>query len=174
MEFVDLVKTQLFPILKKYDFEISEEITDSIVFQSWELEIGTFYNPYDRTSSISIGKKGEEQLPLYDSVVQEIFNSSLPVEQVTPETFVHNLSLVFQTKEGESLLKGNSEPFTKATEAKIHNDFAGFMQKQTLAAAAKAWEAQDYGTFIAIMEKLDRNQLPESWLLKYSIAKKKS
>ena len=61
----------------------------------------------DKSFLVEIGKRDETLYSLNDYVVKELFNSSLSVEQVTPEIFVQNLSMLFATQEGIEILQGN-------------------------------------------------------------------
>jgi hypothetical protein len=46
MEFNTLVRTQLFPILQKYEFEIAEEFKNIVRFQSSVMKVNVVFNDY--------------------------------------------------------------------------------------------------------------------------------
>jgi hypothetical protein len=173
MEFNVLVKTRLFPILQKYGFEIAEEFKNILQFQSSVIVINIVFNNYEKSCYISMGKKEDTLLPLNDNAVKELFNSSLSVEQVTPEIFVQNLSTLFETKKGAEILKGNIAPFIKFKLSEINDYNTELLKKQALEAASKAWEANDYVGFVENIDKVGVSKIPQSYQLKYKIAKQK-
>ena len=173
MEFNILVKTQLLPILQKYGFEILEEFKNIIRFQSSVIEINIVYNDYEKSCYISIGKKGKSLYELRNNAVKKLFNSSLSVEQVTPEIFLQNLSLLFETEEGIALLKGNIDDFIKFKKSEDNHYTSELLRKQALEVASRAWEANDYLAFIESIEEIGIRKIPQSYQLKYKIAKQK-
>ncbi len=173
MEFNKLVKTYLYPIFQKYGFEIKEEFKNILYFQSSIIEINIAFNNYEKSCYISIGKKGESLHELRNNAVKELFNSSLSVEQVTPETLVQNLSILFEAKEGVEILKGNIDAFINFKLSEAENYTSELIRKQILDAALKAWENNDYVTFRESIEKIGIDKVPQSFQLKYKIAKQK-
>lgn len=117
MEFNTLVKTRFFSILQKYGFEIEEEFENVLRFQSPVMKVNIVFNPYDKSFLVEIGKRNETLYPLDNYVVKELFNSSLSLEQVTPEIFVQNLSTLFATQEGSEILQGNVKILKKCHNA---------------------------------------------------------
>jgi hypothetical protein len=173
MEFNTLVKTQLFPTLQKFEFEIAEEYKNILRFQSSVIELNIVYNDNEKSCYISIGKKGKSLYELRNNAVRELLNSSLSVEQITSEIFVKNLITLFETKEGTALLKGNIEDFIKFKTLEDNNYTFELVQRQILETASKAWERNDYKAFIKSMDETDIEKVPQSYQLKYKIAKQK-
>lgn len=62
----------------------------------------------------------------------------------------------------KSILSQESENYTSE-----------LMQKQVLEAASKAWEANDYLSFVDSIDKIGISKIPQSYQLKYKIAKQK-
>jgi hypothetical protein len=170
MDFNILVKTQLFPIFQKYGFEIKEEFKNILRFQSSIIEINIVFNNYEKSCCISIGKNGDPLYELRNNAVKELFNSSLSIEQITPEAFVQNLSILFETKEGNEILKGNIE---KIKISEDENYTSELIRRQVLNVASKAWRNNDYITFVKSIDTIGVNYIPQSYLLKYKIAKQK-
>lgn len=173
MKFNALVKTHFFPILQKHGFEIAEEFKNILKFQSSVMKINVVFNEYDNSPLVEIGKRGETLFPLNDNSIKELFNSSLTVEKVTPDFFVKNLSTLFETKEGAEILKGNVTSFIKFKLLEINNYNTELMRNQTLEAASKAWEANEYVSFIKHIEEIGISNTPKAYQLKYKIAKQK-
>ncbi|GHT75415.1 hypothetical protein AGMMS50262_10650 [Bacteroidia bacterium] len=172
MEFNKLVKTKLFPIFQKYGFVMEEELKNVLQFKSSAVEIRIVYNNYENSCFIAIGRIGDT-LPLDNNAMKNVFNSTLDIERVTSEKFVSNLSLFFETKEGTEILKGNIAPFIKFRIIEANNYTSQLLQEQTLETAAKAWEANDYGTFVKNIDKVGFSKIPQPYQLKYKIAKQK-
>ena len=173
MEFNKLVKTYLYPILQKYGFEIKEELKNILHFQSSIIEVNIVFNDFEKSCYVFMGKKGELLHELRNNAVRELFNSSLSVEQVTPETLVQNLSVLFKTKEGVEILKGNIDAFINFKLSEAENYTSELIRKQILDAALKAWENNDYVTFRESIEKIGIDKVPQSFQLKYKIAKQR-
>ena len=173
MEFNTLVKTHLLPILQKYGFEIAEELKNIVRFQSSVMKVNLVFNDYDKSHLVELGRQGETLYPLNDSAVKELWGSALSIEQVTSETFVQNLSLLFETKEGAEILKGNVNSLKSVIMLRSEKYTSELMQKQTLEAALRAWEANDYVAFIESLDQIDISKIPQSYQLRYKIAKLK-
>lgn len=174
MEFNTLVKTYLSPILQKYGFEIAEDIKNIVRFQSSVMKVNLVFNDYDKSHFVEIGRQGETLYPLNDNAGKELWGSSaLPIEQVTSKVFVQNLSLLFETKEGIEILKGNVSLLKSILSQESENYTSELMQKQVLEAASKAWEANDYLSFVDSIDKIGISKIPQSYQLKYKIAKQK-
>jgi hypothetical protein len=175
MKFNQLIKTHILPILQKYGFEISEEFKNIIRFQSSVVEINIVYNNREKSCYISMGRKGASFLcPLNDKAVKNLFGSELSIEKTASAVFVRNLSLLFEQPKGIDLLKGNVEPLENFIRQQSAYYTAELIRKQALETASKAWETNDYITFVESMDKIDISKIPRSYQLKYTIAKRKS
>ncbi|MBP7210590.1 MAG: hypothetical protein KBA02_05285 [Paludibacteraceae bacterium] len=173
MEFNMLVKAQIFTILQKYGFEIAEERKNILLFQSSGMKVNIVFNRYDRSFLVEIGKQDNELYPLNDYVVKELFHSSLSIEQVTPEIFVQNLSIIFETKEGAEILKGDISSFIEFKLSEINNYNTELFKKQCLEFASRAWDIKDYVAFVESIDRIGISKIPKSYQLKYEIAKQK-
>jgi len=172
MEFNTLVKEQLFPILEKVGFKLSEEFKNIIRFESSVLQINIVYNDYEKSNFIELGNKNDILYPLNDSVVKNVFKSELPINQVTPEIFVKNLGLIFESF-GLEILKGNIKNLVEYVEKGSSDYTFELVQRQTLETASKAWEKNNYKAFIKSIDEIGIEKLPKSYQLKYKIAKQK-
>lgn len=173
MEFNKLVRTQLFPILQKYGFEIVEEFKNIVRFQSSVMKVNVVFNNYDKSHLVEIGKRGEALYSLNDNAVKELFSSELSIEQVTLEIFVQNLSLLFKQQKGVEILKGSIEPLDNFIKLQSEHYTSELVKRQALEAASKAWKANDYITFVKSIDKIGIDKIPQSYLLKYKIAMQK-
>jgi hypothetical protein len=173
MKFNELVHNLLFPVLLNAGFEVVEELNNIIRFNSHNMEVRIVYNEYEKSNFIEIGRLGEMLYPLNDSVVTNIFNSELQISQVTPVVFVKNLGSLFTQKEGSEILKGNIKHLVKFMEQESSIYTSELIQRQTLETASKAWEKSDYKAFIKSIGEIGIEKLPQSYQLKYNIAKQK-
>lgn len=173
MEFNTLVKEQLLPILEKVGFKLSEEFKNIIRFESSVLQINIVYNNYEKSNFIELGNKNDTLYPLNDSIVKNIFKSELPISQVTPETFVKNLGLIFQKSFGLEILKGDIKNLVDYVEKESSDYTSQLVQRQTLETASTAWERNDYKVFIKSIDEIGFEKIPKSYQLKYKIAKQK-
>lgn len=174
MEFNTLVKTYLLPILRKYGFQATEEFRNIVHFQSSNMKVNLVFNDYDKSHLVEIGRQVETLYPLNDNMVKELWGSSaLPIEQVTSKVFVQNLSFLFETKEGIEILKGNVSLLNSIFSQESENYTFELMKKQILEAATKAWDANDYLSFVDSIDKIGISKIPQSYQLKYKIAKQK-
>lgn len=173
MEFNKLVEEVLLPILQNEGFKVVEELNNIMRFSSSNMEIGIVYNNYERSNFIEIGKRDEILYPLNDNIVKNIFNSELQISQVTPEVFVKNLASLFTQKEGSKILKGSIKHLVKFIEQESSNYTSELIQRQTLETASKAWEKNDYKAFLKSIDEIGIEKIPQSYQLKYKIAKQK-
>lgn len=173
MDFNTLVKTQLFPILQKYGFKMTEEFKNVLRFQSSVIKINIVFDEYDNSHFIEIGRLGGLLYPLNDRIIKDLFNSSLSIEHVMTETFVQNLISLFKTKDGHEILKGNINHLMTYESTGINDYNVKMLHNQALLIALKAWEAHDYVTFVKSIDNVGINNIPLSYQLKYKIAKQK-
>lgn len=173
MKFNELVKTRLFPILQKHGFEITEEFENILRFQSSVMKLNVAFNQNDRSLFVEIGKRDDTLYPLNDYVVKILFDSSLSIEQVTPETFVQNISVLFETREGVAILNSDVELLKSIVRQQSENYTSELLLNQTLGVASKAWEANNYMAFVESIDKIGISGVPHSYQLKYKIAKQK-
>jgi hypothetical protein len=173
MQFNTLIKTQISPILRKHGYRLSEEFENIIGFKSLSMRLNFAYNAYDRTFLVEIGRQGNYLNTLDDNAVKGIFGFELPIEQVTMEDFVRNLSVLFEQPQVVKLLEGNVSPLEKFS-AQASSDYtASLVRSQLLEDISRAWDDKNYGEFIRIVDKIGLDDLPGSYLLKYKIAKRK-
>lgn len=144
MNFNELVKEHLFLILQKYGFELTEEMRNILRFQSSDVYVNISYSKFEMRPGISIGRPwgrpGEFVSELTDEKVKKFFHSSLSVDYGTPEGFVQNLSVLFQSEEGDRMLKGGEylDEFIKYSLEKNKEYFDEQMRQQEKAAALRA------------------------------------
>ncbi|KGO92214.1 hypothetical protein [Flavobacterium subsaxonicum] len=173
MEFNTIIKAYLLPILIRYGFKIEEEFKNVIRFRSSAIKVNIVFSTFENSHFVEIGENIGELYPLDDNVAKNLFVSELSLDQVAPEVFLQNLSLLFQTELGGQILKGYITPLKifvleenkKYTDEIIHN--------QRLEKILKSWNSKNYKAFVDEIKDMDFNKLPPYFLLKYRIAQKK-
>lgn len=173
MSFNILVRKSLFPILKKHGFGVAEEIRNSFKFQSSVMVVNLAFYERDQSHFIEIGRKGEALYPLNDDAIKELFDFPLPIDHVTSEAFVQNVSILLKSKYGAELLKGNIDSFISFNLRKVEKFNTELTHNKILDMASKAWKNNDYLSFIKNIDQIDINELPRSYRLRYKIAKDK-
>lgn len=173
MEFNKIIKDILLHTFLENGFVIYEEFENTIRLKSNLIEINMFFNKYERSNIIEIGKLDGFLYPLNNTVIINLFNSDLKIEQVTSEIFAKNLAVIFEQPEGINILNGNIERLEMIIK-KISEDYTfDLILKGKLLSASQAWLKNDFKTFIEILEKIQNNKIPELYLLKYKYAKLK-
>lgn len=171
MEFNDVIKRHISPILARYGFEIMEEQRNLILFQSSIMKVNMVFNEYEKTFLIEIGKIGDILYPLNDEVINSVFNLKLSIENVKIEVLVKNATLLFESKRGSDLLKGNVEILKETIYKQSEIYTSEIILNQVLNIALKAWEVKDYMGFIENIDKIGIDKVPKSYQLKYQKAK---
>jgi len=177
MEFNTIVKNKIFlPILQKYGFELIEEFKNILRFQSPYIKINIVYNSFENSSIFWLGKRDSiDAIEIDNDVLSLFFNSNLKLSEVSVEKFINNLVIFFEN-EGESILAGNEkkindlEKFYLVKNRKYNQNL---LNQQHLNDADKAWNQNDFKGFISIIDKLNYENIPKFYLLKYRIAKRK-
>ena len=173
MKFNALVKTHLLPILQKNGFDLIEEYKNILRFESASTKVGIVCNDYEKSHLAEIGKQGEMSYPLNNDAIEFLFSLDLPIEQVTSEVFIRNLSLLFEQQEGIKMLRGDVNSLENFIKQQSGNYTSKLVQRQALEVASKAWKDNDYEVFVKIIDKVGIDKIPGSYQQKYKIAKKK-
>lgn len=173
MEFNDVMKKKIFPILHKYGFNIGKDSEESILFQSYNVKVHIICNDYEHSFLIEIGKVGEMLYPLNNEIIRLVFNLEFPIEKISLSSFVENTILLFESKIGIEILKGNIKLLKDSIEKQARNYTLKIIQEQALDSALKAWELKDYVSFIKNIDIIGLDKVSKSYQLKYEIAKQK-
>lgn len=173
MEFNDLIKGNILPILNRYGFEIVEERKNFILFRSSIMKVKMVFNECDKTFLIEIGKIGDMLYPLNDEVINHVFNLKLSIKDVDINLLVKNVVLLFQSKKGIDLLEGNVKLLKDAIYEQSEIYTSEIIRNQILNIALKAWEVKDYIKYIGNIDKIGVDKVPKSYQLKYQKAKQK-
>jgi hypothetical protein len=172
MEFNQLCRSKLLPMLAASGFSIVEEYDNVLRFRSATMELSVSYNVLDRAALLGVGRVGGYLYPVDDDVVKNVFGSHIKIEQVTMEVFVHHVVL-FLKGDGSAILRGDRDALggiKRFVEDKSKSYTAKIVEQQTLTEVDEAWLNGQYHDVVRLMGKLKIDELPSSYQLKYKMA----
>lgn len=175
MDFNQLVIEKIFPLFQKQDFTVENEYNNFFQFKSAHIEVIISYNELDRTSLFEVGKRDNFLYPINDKAINIVFGSDIKVDKQTKEVFIDNIA-IFLESEGSIIFKGDTkklDEFKHFIEAESNIYTSQILKQQNLSAADKAWNVGNYMEFIKLIEQVNKNNVPFSYLLKYKIAIKR-
>ena len=105
MEFNQLCRGELLPVLAANAFSIVEEYDYVLRFRSATVKLSVSYNVLDRTSLLAAGRVGGYLYPVDNDVIKNVFGSPIEIEQVTMEAFVRHVVL-FLKGDGSAIKRG--------------------------------------------------------------------
>lgn len=175
MEFNKLVFKELGIIFKSNNLHIIEQSNNHVKLKSKSLVITLIHDERENSNGIYVGSNEDFLYPVNEFILKNAFNSNVKIDNVTPEVFLNSLCIFFEN-DGKSLISGNQYAL-EVIKKYVYNASETYtdliVNTQILEAANKAWDKRNYKEFIIYIDKLDKQILPESYLLKYKIAIKK-
>lgn len=172
MEFNQLGRDELLPVLAANGFSIVEEYDYVLRFRSAKVTLSVSYNVLDRTSLLAAGRVGGYMYPVDNDVIKNVFGSPIEIEQVTMEAFVRHVVL-FLKGDGSAILRGDLDALDQIkrfVDDKSKAYTAKVVEEQTLTEVDDAWLNRRYADVVRLMGKLKIDELPSSYQLKYKIA----
>jgi len=172
MELGELAYERINDLLIQYNFKIEKQSSNQIVYQSDHLSITLSHNSYELANYLWIGQKGFWETEINDHILEQLFKTSIRLENLSIEQFIHEVHR-FLRGEGRIILTEQVESGKKLKrfDSKRSKDYTNeLLDKQYLDAASKAWNARNYIDFIENLNRLDRDKLPSSLRKKYQIA----
>jgi hypothetical protein len=172
MEFNQLVTDEIFPVLAGYGFSITEVSQHRLLFKSKAVELSISFDRRDQTGLLQAGQRDGYLYSLNDELIKDVFGSSIKIEQAGMEVFVHQVAL-FLKGDGSSILSGDRiklEETKQCAELKARSYTAKLVQEQMLTQADSAWANGQYTEFVRLIDTLNKEDLPQSYQLKYKIA----
>lgn len=133
------------------------------------------HNPLENSNVLRVGSKDSIDNEIGDEVIVGQFNCHLPLSNLPQDVFVANVHIFFSDV-GRELLKGNEkalsdlEKFTRKISAEYTSELE---KKQSLDAAADAWNRGNYAEMIKYLENVSSDDFPESFKQKIRIALKR-
>jgi hypothetical protein len=170
MQFDEFIE-KISPLLLEHGFDVTELSNNFIQFDSDLVRLNFTYNPLERQSYTHVGYKDGKISELDSKVLNDVFQHKSASGGLTPVDF-----LAFFKGKGFSLLQHNTEDLDRQQSyiLKRSQEFTKqIIEQQLLQSADFASRAKDYQKFIQGVDRLDKNNLSDSYKKKYSIALKK-
>jgi len=179
MEFNKILLNKLGAFLQKEGFHLSEQFENYLKFESDNSVVVICRDKRENSNLLYIGKTEGNQYLIDGSIIKRFCVSNLEkdfkIPERTIEDFADNLFLLF-TGKGYELLKKDSKvlyDIAKFVETESEEYTSELLLKQALESASKAWETNDYVSFVDKIDKIGIAKIPQSYQLKYKIAKQK-
>jgi len=161
------------PFLRQYNFRIAESSKDFVKYESEQAEISVGYDERDQHYFTLIGNKIDNSISLDVVNLSDVF--AYDIEIFIKQSFVDFFLNFFSTK-GYNLLKGDLTKFNELKrnrKERAERYTKELIEQQNLDAADNAWSLKNYSDFIRYLDLVEKRNLPNSYELKYSIAKNK-
>jgi hypothetical protein len=172
MDLIDLVKIQIVPLMEPYSYKTAEEYPGFLRLTSPVMEVRFSRDPRDYYKSVGFNKLGGFCYELNDTAIAEVFDSDLKIDQVSTDTFIQTIVLLFQHPKGIALLQGDITALERSI-LRQHDEYTrASLLEQKVKAVDTAWQNKEYAKFLDLLEKIDPDDVPGSYLLKYKIALK--
>lgn len=175
MEFNQLISQKLQSLFAEHGLKMTEQSKYILRYESNELVISLSHNPRENSNTLWVGRKSFNGVEIDNQIMREHFSSDLKLSNLPQETFVDKVFLFFMG-DGEKLMEGNEHALSsleKFNEQRSHEYTAKLVEKQNLEAANKAWKDGNYSEVIKYLEKINTDDLPESFRQKYKIARQR-
>lgn len=177
MKFAQTILEKMGSLFQRYHLRIIEQQNDYLKLQSDSLLVTIVYNPLEKSNTLWIGRNDEkaDKIEVDNKVLNFFFKSSLRLTEVSVDVFIHNLTLFFEN-EASSLLIGDLYKLEELErfDLKRSQDYTqNVLNRQYIEAADKAWIDSNYKEFIKNVDRLNKDKLPSSYILKYKIASRK-
>lgn len=175
MEFNQLISQKLQSLFTEHGLKMTEQSKYIVRYESNELVISLSHNPRENSNTLWVGRKNFNEVEIDNQIMREHFSSDLKLSNLPQETFANNVFLFFMG-DGEKLMEGNERALIsleKFNEQRSQEYTANLVDKQNLEAANKAWKDGNYSEVIKYLEKINTDDLPESFRQKYKIARQR-
>ena len=106
MKFNQIVLEKLGSILRKRNFNISQQWNNFLMFNSENLAFIVGHNERENSNNFSLSGDGRHSFEIDDEMLKDFFKSELKLTSVPIDIFVNNLILFFEN-EGKPLLDGD-------------------------------------------------------------------
>lgn len=174
-----IISDKIYPTLRKLGFQV-REVYDSLGFGcrlQFQLNTLIFSVTFDRREqvfSVAVATGGDF-FPLTDKVLSQLYGITSNIGHYSkPKEFAEQLLPVLQEEKIQKMLLGDVSQLKDFyyQQSLTYTDQTGF--EHQLRILADVWSNKDYKKFIALIDalKIDKEQLPETYQLKYKIAQK--
>ena len=106
MNFNQLVLEKLGSLLRKHNFDISQQWNNFLMFKSENLTLIFVHNERENSNTFFLSGDGKHSLEIGDETLKGFFKSELKLTDTPIDVFVNNLIFFFEN-EGKPLLAGD-------------------------------------------------------------------
>lgn len=175
MKFNKIINENIRKILDHNGFILDEEYTGYLKFINGEIIIVLAYYDYDKTYSFNFGIKGFNVIEINNKILKNFFKTDILFENLAINDFYKSVELFL--KENLEFLVFNYTTLYKTIEyeslSASHNYTRIIIDRQNKELLDKAWKDMKYNEFIKMVESNGLENYPNSYKLKYKIAKNK-
>ncbi|HEX7906321.1 MAG TPA: hypothetical protein VF487_20745 [Chitinophagaceae bacterium] len=175
MKFNELVSNKLSPFLNKHGFSITEEFKNYVKLVSAVVEVVVSYDERENSNSFYVGFINDNLTLIDNTIIKQVLNAQAELRITPSEMFLDDL-INFLKSEGRCILEGNVQKLIsiREFEKKRSETYTSMLlNKQIFFAANEAWQNENFREFISQIDKIDKNEVPPSYRLKYKIANQK-
>lgn len=177
MNFAQTILEKMGFLFQRYNLKIVEQRNDYLKLQSDSLIVIMAYNHLEKSNTLWIGKNDEkaDKIEIDNDILSAFFKSNLRLSEVPTDVFIDNLTSFFEN-EASSLFIGDSyrlEELERFDLQRSHNYTQIVLNRQYIEAADKAWNDGNYKELVKNIDRLNKDELPSSYILKYKIASRK-
>ncbi len=173
MNFSQLVLQQNRLIFDKYNLHVIEQDDNYIKLLSKKLQFIIVHNKRENSNTFFIGRKDKNDVVEIDNdLLERFFQSKLELSEVSIDVFLRNLEAFFEN-EAKPLLTDDLNFITQLEKFDLErsNEYTlNLLMRQKLIAADDAWSQSNYKEFINLIDQINNEDIPASYLLKYKIA----
>jgi hypothetical protein len=177
MSFSQIILENFGSTFRKYHLYVIDQEDNYLKVCSDNVMLTFVHNPRENSNTFWAGKNDNQtdKVEIDNNLLETFFSSQLKLSHTKINEFVTNLELFFRA-EGKLLLIGSPTILNALEKFDLERSqryTLNLLAKQDLQAADDAWNKSDYKKFIHIIEKINNDTLPKSYLLKYKIANEK-
>ncbi len=176
MNFNQIITEKLEKYFQMYALKVIDTFNNYIKLKSDSIIITISFDERENAGLLYVGKSDETMILINNDFIMPNLSNTFNKPLNMKEYFINNLALYFE-RDGKLILEGNDNFINKLydTQKKESYDYTNkIIENQNLDLATKAWEKQDYLTFIQYIDKIDKKKLPLSMIKKYEISKRKT
>lgn len=172
--FNQLVHDSLDQLLIENGYRITEESEGYVQYSSGRVTLIFTYDEREKSNHFYIAENEDDEFPIGDKLIKSIFHSSLRIENLPSDVFVDNINRLLSETEGKTIMIGTDayEKIKDYVESESRSYTNDLLRRQFIQKADLAWKNKDYREFLNNIDRISKEELPPSYLLKYKIAHK--
>ena len=164
----ELTIEHISPIFEASGFKVVDSFKNFLKLESKKVTVTIGYDERENANLFSVGQNNKDSHFLNSKNLKEVFNYN------NSSNNYRDFLIDFLKNEGKGILTGDMDKLIELDayedkQAEIYT--AIIINRQCISKAENAWTKKDYLTFIATIDQMDKDDLPNSYKLKYKIAR---